>query len=139
MYSNHMIRLSGIQASIATKGMRNIMNNLNNLFYFKSIINSNLEKTSNCLSKNIFGEIKNFSSIVPIIKNKIEDEFKTNLMFFLMRSNFLNFMKPNNKLVDFYIFLTTTFKRKKLKMKKHKCSKRKKKLRNIQKSNLKAK
>ncbi len=37
------------------------------------------------------------------------------------------------------IFLTSTFKRKKLKMKKHKTSKRIKELRNIQKSNLKKK
>lgn len=37
------------------------------------------------------------------------------------------------------IFLTSTFKRKKLKMKKHKCAKRIKKLRNIQKSNLRKK
>jgi hypothetical protein len=43
----------------------------------------------------------------------------------------------NNKLLGLYIFLTTTFKRKKLKMKKHKTWKRWKKIRNITKSNLK--
>lgn len=133
-----MLRLSCLQASLATSGLRHIINT-NSFFSFRSIINFNLEKNYNSLSKSLFKEIKNISSIVPMIKNKIEDEIKTHLMFFLMRMNILNLIKPNNKLMDFYIFLTTTFKRKKLKMKKHKCSKRRKKLRNIQKSNLKAK
>lgn len=49
--------------------------------------------------------------------------------------NYFNWIKINNKMFDFYTFLITTHKRKKLKMKKHQTAKRIKKMRNITKPN----
>ena len=58
-----------------------------------------------------------------------------------MWKNYIHYFSSgiSSNILGLYIFLTTTFKRKKLKMKKHKTWKRWKKIRNITKSNLKAK
>ncbi len=104
-----------------TKLFQNKKNVLTNwVNYFKNKVGMN--------NMNYYSSAKEFfsSSIMKFRKGKINN---FHIMFFTLSKLWK----------EMSIFLTSTFKRKKIKMKKHKTAKRIKKLRNIQKSNLKKK
>lgn len=114
-----------------------------------SILKPNLKSFFN---QNLYQNNKNiYTSLVNYFRYKFpfESVAKYSLAKQLFSSSIIHNRKINNLHLMFFtlgklwkelsIFLTSTFKRKKLKMKKHKTAKRIKKLRNIQKSNLKKK
>jgi hypothetical protein len=99
-----------------------------NLFHFHNPMKNFLK--SGIMS---FKNFTNSTSLIPLSQNiSVCKE---------MWKNYIHYISSgmSNNILGLYIFLTTTFKRKKLKMKKHKTWKRWKKIRNITKSNLKAK
>ena len=85
--------------------------------------------------------IESYTSNFNKFKLAASETFEESLININTNTNTKNTLMINlkNKLENVYTMLTTTFKRKKEKMKKHKTSKRRKATRNSQKSNLKKK
>jgi len=88
------------------------------------------------------------NNLKPYFSNKLDYFIKLNntsvtkysLLHHITKTNSIRFMQPIMSLfLNWYVLLTTTFKRKKIKMKKHKFWKKYKLIKNSNRSNLKKK